>query len=376
MLNILEIELANNGNDVEQVFTELISEQNVLWYNLYIEFIRYFFEQMNSKKSYSSYDEEKRIRWCYYYAGIALDIIWECEKDCKLKWSVEKLYSILKQHNSCFMHNFWDITENVSDPYRLSHVRLIVKPICKIVNRYEQQITKELVVGWLEGFDRRMLEDTDIIEEAVLFDSNIEDEIHHNMTGNLLDEMNALKVKYGILDEYIQTKETYQLYIREVKEKEEPSENAYCFLAILSKNPFQEEWMHDIESIVKYFPEQEASEVDYQKAMFVCLILRRLRKEFCDEYLPILKKWVIERLLVEAALHEKELFKIIEHISAIENPITPMESWISFWEEIISSEVDIHLSNKILEEMRRLTIIVSKEQAQRMRKIISKLNEV
>lgn len=63
-------------------------------------------------------------------------------------------------------------------------------------------------------------------------------------------------------------------------------------MVILSQEAFDKEWIADIENAVRQFPYQETTDSDSRIVLCICVILRRLRKEFVAEYLPVLKTWV------------------------------------------------------------------------------------
>ena len=148
----------------------------------------------------------------------------------------------------------------------------------------------------------------------------------------------------------------------------------YLQMVILSQEAFDKEWIADIENAVRQFPYQETTDSDSRIALCICVILRRLRKEFVAEYLPVLKTWVKDQLTQEKISNEGDLMLIIEYISALENPDALVDGYIKFWQEILESGTAVKVSKETVEKLKRLTIVITMQQAKELRKVIATLN--
>lgn len=130
----------------------------------------------------------------------------------------------------------------------------------------------------------------------------------------------------------------------------------------------------DAEDAVRQFPYQETADSDSRIALCICVILRRLRKEFVAEYLPVLKTWVKDQLTQEKMSNEGDLMLIIEYISALESPDALVDGYIKFWQEILESGTAVKVSKETVEKLKRLTIVITMQQAKELRKVIATLN--
>lgn len=376
---LLDIGLKNHIPEVEQIFCELTNEQNILWYQIYIELVCYSYRTMKSRNGYAGYDKNEIVIWSYYYAGLIIDIIADCERNGTLKWSLKSLYSGLKKRNADSQDNsFWDIDKKVSEPSELSYARLIMKPVCKIINRYEgKQISKEKIENWLIHLEKKRVTDLEVFKESVLCNRADEDDsISRILSGNLLDEIITLKTKYDIARPEENIKSSQQLFIKEISNQERLSENEFALLVILSQETFPEEWVMDIENAIRKFPYKETTDNDGRIVMCICVILRRLRKEFVNEYLPVLKKWVKEQLIQEQVSNEDYIMSVMEYISALENPDELVDCYIKLWQEILKSGTKIKVSRERIELLRKLTMMVTMQQAKELRKVINVISEV
>ena len=377
LLHLFDLGLENHMPEADQVFDELTAEKDRLWYQIYIELLYYSYRIMVSRKGYAGYDRNKVIAWSYYYTGRIVDIISVCERNGRLRGSLEDLLTMLENENSGYRRSsFWDESQKVSEPSELTYTRLIIKPVCKILNRYEgQRISKEKVKKWLDDVDQKMLVDLEVFKESVLCNqTHEEDAVSRILSGNLLDEIVALKVKYDIAEAGGRNKSARQLFMEGIKDKETLSENEFALLVILSQEAFDKEWIADIENAVRQFPYQETTDSDSRIALCICVILRRLRKEFVAEYLPVLKTWVKDQLTQEKISNEGDLMLIIEYISALENPDALVDGYIKFWQEILESGTAVKVSKETVEKLKRLTIVITMQQAKELRKVIATLN--
>ena len=132
----------------------------------------------------------------------------------------------------------------------------------------------------------------------------------------------------------------------------------------------------DIENAIRKFPYKETTDNDSRIAMCICVILRRLRKEFVNEYLPVLKKWVKEQLMQEQVSKEDYIMSVMEYISALENPDELVGCYIKLWQEILESGAKIKVSRERIEVLKKLTMMVTMQQAKELRKVINVISEV
>lgn len=219
--------------------------------------------------------------------------------------------------------------------------------------------------------------DLEVFKESVLCNRTDEtDSISRILSGNLLDEIITLKTKYDIARPEENIKSSQQLFIKEISNQERLSENEFALLVILSQESFPEEWVMDIENAIRKFPYKETTDNDSRIAMCICVILRRLRKEFVNEYLPVLKKWVKEQLMQEQVSNEDYIMLVMEYISALENPDELVDCYIKFWQEILESGAKIKVSRERIELLKKLTMMVTMQQAKELRKVINVISEV
>ena len=92
------------------------------------------------------------------------------------------------------------------------------------------------------------------------------------------------------------------------------------------------------------------------------------------EYLPVLKTWVKEQLTQENISNERDLMLIMEYIGALEYPDAMVDGYIKLWQDIVESGTAVKVSKETVEMLKRLTIVITMQQAKELRKVIATLN--